>query len=361
MNSQNLVAIIMPNKICNLACKYCYVIEKPPERMTIALAQRVISELLRYNVPHEPTKIIWHGGEPLLAGLNFFRIICDWIHQNYPTYDVRHGIQTNGMLLTQPWIDFFIAEKFAVGVSLDGPKQLHDVCRLTYDGNGSFDRILQNILRARECGLIVAALCVVTRKTLEYQEELFEFFYSHKLDFGFHPLTPMNVEMRDELGITPTEFTQVSKRLFDQNLAQPEPRVTNATPTLDYVKSVMLGCASGFCTFVESCAREYIGIDPLGNVFVCDRFVDNPETSFGNIADQPIEEILQSPVRQEFLKHRAALIPDCQMCKWIRLCNAGCPHEAYVRTGSIFHPDYYCPTYQQMFQYAYEFVSTHLP
>jgi uncharacterized protein len=360
MNEPNLVAIIMPNKICNLACKYCYVVEKPPERMSLALAERVISELLHYNDPAKPTKIIWHGGEPLLAGLDFLRSICTLIHEQYPNHDVRHGIQTNGILLTDPWIDFFIAENFAVGVSLDGPREMHDACRKTAGGQGSFDQIFRNIMRARDRGLIIGALCVVTRNTLGHEEELFNFFYHNKLDFMFHPLTPMNNAMNDDLGITPEEFAQVSMRLFDLSFFQPEPRVTSVAPTLDYMKAVMMGCASGFCVFAESCAREYISVDPQGNIYVCDRFAGNPEMSFGNIGKQSLVQILDSPVRQEFLKPRAELIPKCQQCKWVRLCNAGCSHEAYVRTGSIFHPDAYCETYQCMFQYAYEVVSKEL-
>lgn len=360
MGKPNLWAIIMPTKACNLACDYCYVTEKPQGRMSYALVERILDQLLRHNDPEKPTRIIWHGGEPMLVGIDFYQYVTSLIRKRYPDYDIRHAIQTNGTLLTDEWADFFKAESFDVGVSLDGPKGLHDACRKWRDGRGSFDLIFGNVLRARERGLVAGVLSVVTRNTVGREDELFDFFYRNKLDFAFHPLTPLDDQMVDNLSVTPEEFGRISIRLFDLGFFQPEPRVTTVSPTLHYATAVMMGFSSGFCVFSESCAEEYISIGPEGQVHVCDRFADNPDLSFGNIAEISLEAILDSPVRKKFLKPRAALLSECQKCEWFALCQAGCPHEAYIRTGSIVERDSFCEGYRMIFQHVHEVISWEL-
>lgn len=349
MVKQNIHAIVMPNKICNLACSYCYVLDKPSDRMTIPLAKHLIDELLRYNNPEIETRFIWHGGEPMLAGQGFYEHICNYIHQHFPEHKVQHFIQTNGTLLNDQWITFFLRENFNVGVSLDGWKELNDTCRRTKRGRGTFERIFHNIVHAREKGLIVGILCVVTKHTLGHEEELFNFFYENKLDFGFHPITSLTPWMDKELSITPDEFAEVSIKLFDLGFYQPEPRVTNVTPTLHYAMAVMMGCPSGFCVLAESCANEYISIEPNGRVQICDRFAGNPSLSFGNIATDSLEKILQSPARKGFQRRWQELQAKCQGCEWSSICYGGCPHEAYAKTGSIYERDPNCKAYKIIF------------
>lgn len=360
MNKSNFWAIVMPTKACNLACEYCYVTDKPTEMMSHALVERVLDQLLQHNDPEKLTRITWHGGEPMLAGIDFYQHVCSVIREQYPGHNIQHAIQTNGTLLTDEWIDFFLTESFDVGVSLDGPKELHDSCRKSRDGKGTFDHVFGNILHARERGLIVGVLCVVTRHTVGYEDNLFDFFYRNKLDFSFHPITAVNDGMADDLSITPQEFARISIRLFDLGFYQPEPRVTTASPSLHYATAVMMGQSSGFCVFSESCAEEYISVGPEGQVHVCDRFADYPELSYGNIIESSLEEILDSPVRKEFLKPRAALLSECQQCEWGVLCQAGCPHETYARTGSVFERDPFCEGYQMIFRHVYDVISREL-
>lgn len=357
---QNLHAIIMPTKACNLACTYCYVLEKKTERMSLSLAEHIVDELLRHNNAVEPTRFIWHGGEPLLAGLPFYRHICEYIRKHYPNHMVEHFIQTNGTLLNDKWIDFFLEWDFSVGVSLDGWKELHDACRKTRSGKGTFETVFRNIMHARERGLIVGVLSVITREALGHIEELFTFFYCNKLDFGFHPITSLTPETDERLAITWEEFADVSIKLFELGFFQPEPRVTAVTPTLHYAMAVMMGYPSGFCVLDMSCAREYISIEPSGRVHVCDRFAGNDGLACGNLAESSLEEILASPVRQMFLNRWNILERECRDCQWKSICHGGCPHEAYVKNGSILKRDPNCEAYKRIFAYVAETISQEL-
>lgn len=317
----------------------------------MALARRIIDELLTHNTPEKTTRLIWHGGEPLLAGLSFYRTICDYIRQAYPTYRIEHFVQTNGTLLNDAWIDFFLENNFRVGVSLDGWRELHDACRRTTNDTGSFDKIFANIMRARERGLIVGILAVVTKHTLGHARDLFQFFADNRLDFGFHPITSLTPEADEKLAIDATAFGDFSIEMFDLAFFQPEPRFTDATPTLHYAMAVMLGCSSGFCVLSEKCADEYISIEPTGRVHVCDRFAGNADLAFGNIATQGLAEILDSPQRQMFLRRQETIQEICGDCRWFSVCNGGCPHEAYARHGTILSRDPNCLAYQRIFDH----------
>jgi uncharacterized protein len=357
---QNIHAIIMPTKACNMACTYCYVLHKTAERMPISLAERIVDELLNHNDPTMPTRLIWHGGEPLLRGLSFYRHICEYIREKYSNYIIEHFIQTNGTLLNDEWIDFFLEYNFSVGVSLDGWKELHDACRKTQSGKRTFETIFQNIMRARERGLIVGILSVITRESLDRIDELFAFFYQNKLDFGFHPVTSLTPETDEKLAITWEEFADVSIRMFELGFFQPEPRVTSATPTLHYAMAVMMGSPSGFCVLDRACSREYISIEPNGRVHVCDRFAGNQDLSYGNLAENSLKEILASPVRQVFLNRWDILEAECRDCQWKSVCYGGCPHEAYVKNGTILSRDPNCDAYKRIFTHIAETIFNEL-
>ena len=357
---KNIHAIIMPNEICNIACTYCYVQTKSKDRMSVTLAKRIVDELLAHNNSDEPTRLIWHGGEPMLAGLPFYREITDYIGTTYPEHNVIHCIQTNGTLLDDEWVDFFLERDFKVGVSMDGWKELHDACRMTASGQGTFRRIFDNIQRARGRGLVIGILAVVTRHTIGHERELFDFFVGHKLDFGFHPITSLTPWMDNELSITSDEFADVSTTLFDLGFYQPEPRVTNVAPSHHYALAVMMGCSSGLCVLSKACADEYISVEPSGRVHICDRFSGNTELSLGNLSTQSFSEILESPVRQQFLMRWEQLIEQCGACQWAAICYGGCPHEAYAASGSIYAADPNCKAYKRIFQHVSDTIHKEL-
>lgn len=352
----NLEVILMPTMACNLACNYCYVLDKYPGTMDPALAKRVIEQVVAYNDPCIPTKVYWHGAEPLLAGIAFYREVCTWARERYGLDAVQHHIQTNGTLLNEEWFDFFIEEHITTGVSLDGPREIHDTYRKTHTGHGTFDVIFENIMAARKKKLFFDVLCVITRKTLGREDELFNFFSEHKIDFGFEPIVPENEWMLNELSITPKEYAEVAIKLFDRWFFQPEHQLKMMTPPYHFLMGVLQN-TNTYCNFSSSCTSHYIAISPNGSVHSCILFARHPNLSFGNIADQDLQELLDSPVRKRFLGERATHIPKCQNCRWVSTCKGGCPHHAFIKYGTTLQPDGFCESYQLIFQHVYDRVT----
>ena len=159
--------------------------------------------------------------------------------------------------------------------------------------------------------------------------------------------------MDNHLSITTSEFAKVSHTFFDLGFFQPEPRVATVNPTLHYVRSLLLGTASGYCVMSEACAEEYISVEPNGQVSACDRFAGNSKISFGNITESSLEEIMTSPIRQEIMRRWSILNDgECKECEWRSICHGGCPHEAFVKNGgSILEKDPNCEAYKEIFSH----------
>lgn len=352
MKRPNISLILMPTMECNMACSYCYVLEKVTGTMDIRLAKRAIEQIMDYNDASVPTNVYWHGAEPLLAGINFYREICQWTRERYGIDAIHHHLQTNGLLLNDDWYDFFIQEHITAGVSLDGPPEIHDMYRKNRAGKGTFHTIFDNIMSAREKKLFFDVLCVITRKTLGHEQEMFDFFYENKINFGFEPIVPEDEYMERELSIPPLEYAGFVIKMFDLWFYQTERRLPMVTPPYHFLMGILQG-SNTTCHFSGTCASRYLAVSPNGDVHSCVLFARHPQLSFGNIARQDLKEILCSPVRQVFQIDRAAKIPQCCNCQWVSICRGGCPHHAFIASGSLLQLDLFCESYQQIFKHVY--------
>jgi uncharacterized protein len=185
--------VIQPTSLCNLDCTYCYVPDRlDSRRLPIALLETLLRAVRCSRIAEEQDelKILWHAGEPLAAGIDFYRHALNVTERILgDRWRVRHSIQTNGTLVTHEWCDLFRAKGVSLGVSLDGPARLHDSNRKTRGGRGSFEQVMRGIelLRAHEIG--VSVLCVLTSQSIDYPDEMFHFF----VDGGFRQVA-FNVE-----------------------------------------------------------------------------------------------------------------------------------------------------------------------
>jgi uncharacterized protein len=351
MNRPNIELILMSTLACNMACRYCYVGQKRAACLDLDLAKRAVEQVVAYNDETRPTNIFWHGAEPLLAGIDYYREICAWTRRRYGRDRVNHHIQTNGTLLDEAWFDLFIEEHITAGVSLDGPQLIHNANRAMQDGRGSFERVYHNIHLAREKRLYLDALVVITRDTLGHEDELFDFFYDNRIEFGFEPVVLERGCSDPSIAITPREYAGVAVRLFDRWLGQPEPRLRTIIPLQDFALGVMSG-RNTRCAFSRSCGRHYLAVDPSGAVYPCVRFGGDAAFCLGDIRTQSLEEIINAPRRLAFLQPRVERIKRCADCQWRNLCNSGCPQHAYAATGAIDQPDPFCASYQLIFNHV---------
>jgi len=351
MQEPNIDLILMPTLICNMACDYCYVTHKKTGLMDLSLAKDVIKQVYSYNNPVKPTIIYWHGAEPLLAKIDYYKEIFSWTREQFGIDNINHRIQTNGTLLNEDWFDLFIQEHVTTGVSLDGPGVIHDAHRKNIDGSGSFDTVFNNILKAREKKLYFDALVVISRATLGHEDKLFDFFYDNRIEFGFEPIVLNYSYHNHDLAITPEEYAHSAIHLFDRWFFQPEPRLKKVLPLYDFTMSVLHG-RNTRCTFSPSCGRHYLTIAPDGTAYPCVRFEGETDFILGNLNNESIEHILEANRRMEFLKPRTEAIAGCRTCDWKNLCNSGCPHNAYSAFGSTLEQDLFCMSYKLIFDHV---------
>jgi uncharacterized protein len=360
MHRPNIELILMPTMECTMNCDYCYVVEKHSGFMDLQLAKSLIKQVVSYNNPIIPTKIYWHGAEPLMAGINFFREISAWSRERFGIDAVQHHIQTNGILLNEQWFDLIIQEHFTVGVSFDGPKVIHDFHRKTINGKGTFEIVFNNIMAARKNKLYLDALCVISRESIGREDEIFNFFYENRIDFSFEPLVIETESMNQELAITPAEYATVAIKLFDLWFFQEDYRLRMVAPPYHYLKAILEG-GNSYCNFSKNCAEHYLAISPNGTAHSCIMFANYPEYSFGNIAQIGLDAVLDSPVRKKMLQPRTAQIAQCRDCRWLPICQGGCPHHALIQFGNRFQPDMFCESYSLIFEHVYNIVSSMLP
>lgn len=172
--------MIQPTALCNLDCSYCYVPDRQnPERLPVPLLEKLLLAVRSSNLAQDQTtlKILWHAGEPLAAGIDFFRQAFELTERLIgDRWQIRHALQTNGTLITDAWCDLLGAHHVRIGVSLDGPEELHDANRKTRGGGGSFARVMRGIELLRVHGLPFGILSVLTARSIECPEAIFDFF-----------------------------------------------------------------------------------------------------------------------------------------------------------------------------------------
>ena len=351
-NCGGITAIVEPTQSCNLNCKYCYTQKQNGTSMDIATLQKIIDTIVIHNGKERISRFIWHGGEPLLAGINFFESI---VRLERPYFDqgyrIHNSIQTNLTLLTDEYIDFFVQHKFGVGSSLDGIRDVHDYFR----GQGTFDVVMENYARAKSKGLTVGFICVLNRKNLGAIKEIYEFFRDNELHLSITPMFP-SPSFGEDL-ITPDEYFSTIRQLFDLYYWDTQCHIT-VNPCHGLIQGILLDGITLNCVFTGNCINNFITFLPNGDVYPCNRFTDHNEYWLGNIMQSSFEELLQNPTRQKILSRTPENMPDCRECKFKNYCRGGCMNHAYSFYGDIFARDYYCQAFYKAFEYAQNLVQS---
>lgn len=351
-----MIVIIKPTLACNFRCKYCYLSSetKVPTTMDLNFAKQVLLEVKEQNHSDQKLEILWHGGEPLLWGIENYRNIFDFIDKEF--YDVRYAIsmQTNLSLITNEYIDLFVKHNVSVGISLDGPKSINDSERVFPNGNGTFDSVISKLTLCREKGLNTGCIVVATRNHIGKMRELYDFMCDYKISFKMNPLfiSGEAIKNKNELGLSIDEYVAMSTELFDLWFFDDNNKINNSK-FIDIASGLMTKKMS-LCSFGENCQDHVVCISPTGEVLPCGRFCDSDliQFSYGNLHTEHYSDILQrikvskAYKRAEFIKNS-----NCSKCKYYEICHGGCLHDGFINSGNFESKTFMCSANKRIFSH----------
>jgi uncharacterized protein len=350
---------------CNLHCDYCFFLKKeglyPGSRfrMSDEVHEAYIRQLLEaHQVPQ--VTVAWQGGEPTLMGLDFFRRSVE-LQKKYakPGTRIENTFQTNGILLDEEWCRFFHENNFLIGLSLDGPKELHDFYRKDKGGQGTFDRVVASarLLQAHKVEFNI--LCTVNSKNAAHPLEVYRFFRD-ELKANYIQFIPI-VERDNDTGyqegnkvtdrsVDPGEFGRFLIGIFDEWVK----RDVGSTFVLNFDGALAgwLDMAGTICIFGPTCGLG-LALEHNGDLYSCDHFVE-PKHLLGNILKTSLGDLVASEKQRKFGQDKKDTLPQvCRECEFLHICHGECPKNRFVET-----PDgesglnYLCAGYKAFFKHA---------
>jgi uncharacterized protein len=331
---------------CNLRCSYCYYLSKtrlfpdsPAPRMPEDLLERYIQQRLQAS-PGPVTHFEWHGGEPTLLGLDYFRRIVEIQRLHAPAdRQITNGIQTNGTLLDDDWGRFLREARFSVGLSLDGPAECHDPFRSTIEGRGTHEDVVHAFHLLRRHKVHCDILCVLHQGNVDKPVDVYGYFKQLGVThLQFLPLAGPGAADPKLLG----EFLC---RVFDEWIRHDLGRIV--IQLFDEALRPALGLPHALCHFRETCG-DVLVLEHEGGLYACDHFV-NPEHRIGSLREQPLAKLLHSPALTAFgMAKRDRLPKVCRACDVLAWCNGGCPKDRDPETNL----NVMCPAYQRFFRHC---------
>ncbi|MCX6813577.1 MAG: SPASM domain-containing protein [Candidatus Azambacteria bacterium] len=351
---QFITAIMRPvSNACNLSCYYCYnkreLFPQQAHIMKVNVLSRVINGFIGSG--NKMVKFLWHGGEPMIAGLDFFQNAVKLqraaVTQQCHPVIVKNNLQTNGLFIDKEKAEFLISEKFHIGVSIDGPDYIHDQNRCDRFGNGSHKLVIDKIRMLKEMDGQFGALSVVTKLSLPHAQDIFNFFISEGLtNMHFSPYAEINLKTKklDKKSITAREFGYFIVGIFEAWKALNDPSVK--IRIVDNFLQGLLGGKVEICTFARNCGHHLL-VEVSGDVFICGRNANNERFHVGNIIREEISDITASQTFQKIAEQMGCVSEICEKCKWLNLCKGGCNYyKTLSADSSTTNTEYFCEGYK---------------
>ncbi len=340
--------------LCNLDCVYCFYkktgsIYKTPSVMKPHVLEKLVSSVMEYSGGGN-TIFSWQGGEPLLAGIDFYRKAVE-LQARYGKDGqiVSNSIQTNGLLINEEFIEFFRKYNVLVGVSLDGPEEIHNRYRKYPTGKGTFREVMSkvNLLKKRQIEFNI--LSTVGEDTAKYPENIYRFFAQSGFQYlQFIPAVDRKGKLRN-FSITPETYGDFLCRIFD--LWWNGSRPLFSIRFFDNIIELLAGLEPGACSLKKNCG-EYLVIEHNGDVYPCDFFVHS-EFLVGNIFNDDFKELV-CKVKEKFGILKSKGCSECEGCRWNFICNKGCLWLRWINNGRITaeEKDYLCKAYMKFFSHS---------
>lgn len=353
--------------LCNLACKYCYYLEKGslyshlPLKERFNMSDRTLEEFIRQYLEAQTQPqvlFIWHGGEPLLRPLSFYKGVL-LLQQRYARgRTIDNCLQTNGTLLTDEWCEFFRANNWLIGISIDGPQELHDAYRRSGQCKGgqlSFSNVMRGIRLLQKHGVEWNAMGVVNNLNADHPLDVYHFYKENGCQYiQFTPVveTSLQGEGRAVLpfSVTPAQYARFCCTIFDEWVRHDVGHIF--VQLFDATLACWAGEPPSLCSMCETCGHASV-IEANGDLYACDHFVA-PAYLLGNIWNSTITAMMYSPRQVQFGRDKRDRLPrQCMVCRWRFACNGGCPKDRFCQTADG-EPglNYLCPAYQQFFAHV---------
>lgn len=336
---------------CNLACKYCYYLEKNklyPTAQRHLMSDEMLEQFTREYIEAQTMNQVlftWHGGEPLLRSIDFYRKALSLQQKYAGGRRIDNVIQTNGTLLTDEWCEFFAQNHWLVGISIDGPQPDHDHYRLTAAGKPSWKKVMQGIKLLKKHGVEWNAMAVVNAYNANHPLEFYRFFKENGCQFlQFTPIverltrhedgrTLASLADKDEISLSeasvaPEQWGHFLCAIFDEWVRKDVGRIF--VEIFDCTLANWMGISPGICAYSKECGHAGV-MEHNGDVYSCDHFVF-PEYKLGNIRDHSLIDMLYGEQQQEFSRLKHSSLPrQCKECDMEFACHGECPKNRFMK------------------------------
>ena len=358
---------------CNLACKYCYYLEKNklyPTAQRHLMSDEMLEQFTREYIEAQTMSQVlftWHGGEPLLRSIDFYRKALSLQQKYAGGRRIDNVIQTNGTLLTDEWCEFFAQNHWLVGISIDGPQPDHDHYRLTAAGKPSWQKVMQGIKLLKKHGVEWNAMAVVNAYNANHPLEFYRFFKENGCQFlQFTPIverltrhedgrTLASLADKDEISLSeasvaPEQWGYFLCAIFDEWVRKDVGKIF--VEIFDCTLANWMGISPGICAYSKECGHAGV-MEHNGDVYSCDHFVF-PEYKLGNIRDHSLIDMLYGEQQQEFSRLKHSSLPrQCKECDMEFACHGECPKNRFMKDKyGDSGLNYLCPGYYHYYQHV---------
>lgn len=366
--------------LCNLNCEYCFYTEKAAlfpkkEYQTFLMKDDVLEQYIKEYISSQTIpeiSFVWQGGEPMLAGLDFYKKAVELQKKYANGKKISNSIQTNGVLLNEEWCDFLSKNDFMVGLSLDGPEHIHNRYRKDKNGNGSFEKVMKGLELLKRYHIPYNVLACVAADTCDSPLETYRFFKKN--------------------GVKYIQFTPVVERIADEaskqcglQHANPDAKTAKVTPwtvnaekygaflveifdewvkhdvgeifvmNFEWALTSWLGLENTMCIFAKQCGDCMI-LEHTGDMYSCDHYM-YPEYAIGNIKNDCIDQMVYSQKQDVFRKKKNTLPDNCKKCEVLFACYGECPrHRFEVFHDGEYGKSYLCVAYKKFFYHIHPYM-----
>ena len=311
--------------ICNLDCQYCFYLEKPHLNQR-AMSDEVLETYIKSYIetaPQQQVTFLWQGGEPTMAGLDFYKRAVNFQHKYANGKQIENSLQTNGVLLNADWCRFLHDHNFLVGLSIDGPEHLHDAYRLTKNGKGTFQQVIDALDLLHNYQVSFNTLTVVHNLNVLHGKEIYHFL--KRIGSPYMQFIPLMGDYKQQASAK--DYGQFLINIFDEWYANDVGKI--GIQFIEQWFMAYLGLQPDLCIFRETCGDQLV-IEQNGDIYSCDHYV-YPEYKLGNLIETPLVTLVDNIKQKHFGSAKSFLSERCKSGKFRFACHGGCPKHRTVQ------------------------------